>query len=538
MRFSRMWATALADFRERSRRYSFWIFLTLIAYAAYLFLPPPEAGYSCLSMDGNRGVYNSAWVGAQVAMLTVTILALAGFYFVRGGIGRDIKLRVAEVSAATPLTKFEYIAGKALSNAMVLTAMTAVLVVVAAILQFVRGESAQFDLPALVAPFVVVIVPLMILIGALAAAFDAVARLRGGIGNVVFFVMWAVGLPSVGLGVSPVSPFFDLFGVRYIWAQMIDACAAAIPGYVPWQGPHALGFNIHLDGAAGVAPTFVWNGPTWSQEFLLGRLVLLALAVGAVGIGAAAFRRFDTGGPGIWGRRASAAAESEAGTSAPVVPTPAPVVHLTSLPAAAMQPRLLALVGAEVRLMLARVNIWWYVVAGGLVIAGLLLPAAVTERFVLPCAWIWPLLLWSQLGCREKLHETEQMIFCTPNFFRRQLAAQWLSGFLLAIVTSIFVPVSLVATGNAPALAQWLVGAAFIPTLAIACGSLTGGRKLFEVVYTLLWYIGPLNKAPLLDFSGSAVYKENGGYLSTWLMILAATMLLMVMARWKQVKAQ
>jgi len=533
-----MWATALADFRERTRRYSFWIFLTLIAYAAYLFLPPPEAGYSCLSMDGNRGVYNTAWVGAQVAMLTVTILALVGFYFVRGGIGRDIRLRVAEVTAATPLTKFEYIAGKALSNAMVLTAMTAVLVVVAAILQFVRGESTQFDLAALVAPFVVVIVPLMIFVGALAAAFDSVARLRGGIGNVLFFVMWAVGLPSVGIGVNAVPPFFDLFGVRYIWAQMIDACAAAIPNYVPWQGPHGLGFNIHLDGVSGVAATFVWNGPTWSGEFLLGRLVLLALAVGAVGIGAIVFRRFDTGGVSTWGRRVSTESVSEAGAAAPVVTAPPAVVHLTPLPAAKLRPRLFALVGAEMRLMLARVSVWWYVVAAGLVVAGLLLPAAVAERFVLPCAWIWPLLLWSQLGCREKLHGVEQIMFSAPDFFRRQLAAQWLSGFLLAAATSVFMPISLAAVGNTPALMQWLVGAAFIPTLAVACGALTGGRKLFEVVYTLLWYIGPLNKAPLLDFSGSAVYKENGGYLSIWLMILAAAVLLMVAARWNQVRAQ
>jgi len=48
------------------------------------------------------------------------------------------------------------------------------------------------------------------------------------------------------------------------------------------------------------------------------------------------------------------------------------------------------------------------------------------------------------------------------------------------------------------------VGAGFVPALAIACGSLTGGRKLFEILYLLLWYIGPLNHVAGLDYTGAA----------------------------------
>jgi hypothetical protein len=50
----------------------------------------------------------------------------------------------------------------------------------------------------------------------------------------------------------------------------------------------------------------------------------------------------------------------------------------------------------------------------------------------------------------------------------------------------------------------WLVGALFIPTLALALGVWSGTGKPFEILYTLLWYVGPMHAIPQLDFMGSA----------------------------------
>jgi len=38
--------------------------------------------------------------------------------------------------------------------------------------------------------------------------------------------------------------------------------------------------------------------------------------------------------------------------------------------------------------------------------------------------------------------------------------------------------------------------------MALALGVWSGGHKLFEVLYTLLWYLGPVNRVPGLDFMG------------------------------------
>ena len=47
-----------------------------------------------------------------------------------------------------------------------------------------------------------------------------------------------------------------------------------------------------------------------------------------------------------------------------------------------------------------------------------------------------------------------------------------------------------------------VIGAAFIPSLALALGVWSGGRRLFEVVYVLWWYLGSIDGITVLDYMG------------------------------------
>jgi len=74
-----------------------------------------------------------------------------------------------------------------------------------------------------------------------------------------------------------------------------------------------------------------------------------------------------------------------------------------------------------------------------------------------------------------------------------------------------------------------LVGALFVPTLALALGTVSGTRKLFEMVYLLIWYIGPINRSVPLDFLGVTHEAATGTipllYLAISLALLPATFL-------------
>jgi hypothetical protein len=143
------------------------------------------------------------------------------------------------------------------------------------------------------------------------------------------------------------------------------------------------------------------------------------------------------------------------------------------------------------------------VIAGGLSLAALLSPADQTRQIWLPLAWIWPLLMWSPLGNRAVHHRTEQILLSAPHPLRNQLPAAWLAGFIVALATAGGAILCLLAAGQWSALLALSVGAAFIPALALVLGVWSGSSKLFEVVYLVLWYVGPMNGNQALDYLGA-----------------------------------
>ena len=158
---------------------------------------------------------------------------------------------------------------------------------------------------------------------------------------------------------------------------------------------------------------------------------------------------------------------------------------------------------AELKLLLKGQRWWWYVVMAGIIIACLVVPSASVREYTLPAAWVWPILVWSAIGNREIHHNVQQMTFSSASPLLRQLPAQWLAGLIVALLVSIGATIHLTVDGDTAGLLALLSGAIFIPSLALACGVWSGTSKLFEIVYMLIWYLGPLNKLTALDYIGS-----------------------------------
>ncbi len=123
--------------------------------------------------------------------------------------------------------------------------------------------------------------------------------------------------------------------------------------------------------------------------------------------------------------------------------------------------------------------------------------------------WVWPVLIWSKMGCREVSYHTEQVVFSTPGQIRRQLPAAWLAGYIVALLSAGGVMMRLAMEGYWYYLPGIIVGAAFVASLALVLGVASRGSKVFEVIYTaFFWYFGLVNGVPYLDFVG---FSEQAG---------------------------
>jgi hypothetical protein len=92
---------------------------------------------------------------------------------------------------------------------------------------------------------------------------------------------------------------------------------------------------------------------------------------------------------------------------------------------------------------------------------------------------------------------------------------------IVAVLTGGGSALRLVLAGDGSGLAAWAVGALFIPTLALALGVWSGSSKLFEVIYTLLWYVGPANQVPPLDYMGATGVTSPLIFLTATLLLAA-----------------
>jgi hypothetical protein len=528
-----LYAMVRADFLERVRRYSFLLTLGFVVYMGYAIY----SGLITVRLDNYAGIRNSAWMGSVVSLAASVWLSLIGFYFVKNCIQRDRQTRVGLILATTSMSKGFYTLSKTLSNFVVLGSMVLILAIAGLAIQLAGHGDRRIDWFALLVPVLAFGLSTMAATAALAVLFESLPVLRGGIGNVLYFFLWTVllvfGVSSVTARpeASRPNPYGDVTGVATIMGQMQARLHQIDPAY---KG----GAFFTVGGLEPTTMTFVWTGIRWNSDIVVGRTMWFAIAVGLALIAALFFDRFDPARSTARAVRRSKTAPLPEITSAEIEPSQQAVTiaHLTPLSGSIAKrgssSRFFTLVLSELRLMLRSHGRLWYLVAAGLFIACIASPLGAAREFVLPVAWIWPALVWSQMGTRERQHNTGSLILSAPHAATRQLMAMYVGGVLMSGVTGVGLALRLLLAGDLSGLFAWGAGALFIPALALAFGVLTESRKPFEALYTAWWYIGPLHHIRKLDFIGTTAQSSTPlGYT------LAAALLIAVACFWRNARA-
>ena len=513
---------ARADFLERTRRYSFLVMLGLVLWIGYV----SASGQFAISVSPNYvGVIDSAWVGATMALTASFVLGLVGFYIVKGSVARDYTTGVGQIMATTPMSRLLYMLGKWLSNYTVL-GITAAILALAGIGMGLWFGSGGLDIVALVAPLVLIGLPWLGLVAALAVLFESVAWLRGGLGNIVYAILWLIviigaALPTAVSGFT-VNPYIDVTGLQIIADSVTRSAQAVYPDAA------VMSFGSGLIMAD--PKLFPYNGIQWTTGVLVSRLLLLLLAVGLVMLASVLFDRFDPAR--LLPVKHRAAAPEPAPSQAPAAePIPVSGVHLTPLSGAGTRFRFWALLSGELKLFVKGQRWWWYAVGAGLVVAQLLSPSDWVP-YLLIAAWVWPILILSGLGCRENQFDTRQIVFSAPRPMS-QLPAGWLSALLVTALLGSGALVRFLLAGDPVAVLGWLTAIVFIPSLALVLGTLSGSGKAFEVLYIFWMYLLMQQVAPL-DFAGLV----PGSPFYLYLPVAIGLMAIAALARRRQLQAR
>ncbi len=489
-----LYHVARADFLERTRRYSFLVMLGLVLWLGWL---SASGQFSMRIGLDSYGIVDSAWVGAQTTLTVTMLLGFLGFYIVKGAVSRDYSTGVGQIMATTPLSRLLYMVGKWLSNYAVLGVTIVILMLVGIAMVLLVGTG-SLDVAALVTPLAVIAVPSVGLVAALAVLFESVPSLRGGLGNAIYFflymgILMATVFPfALGTPRWAINPYIDVFA----WQIIGESVSRSAQAVYPEGGMFSFGNPPDL-GEAPDLKFFPYNGIEWTAGILLSRLLLLVAAVALVALASLLFDRFDPARPlRIKLKRAAPDALQPAPAAEAI---PVSTVRLTPLSDSRTRFRFDALLTGELKLFLKGQRWWWYAVAAGLVVAQLVSPSGWLP-YLLIGAWVWPILILSGLGCRENQFDTRQIVFSAPRPMS-QLPAGWLSAVLVTALLGCGALVRFLLAGDPVAVLGWLTAILFVPSLALALGTLTGSGKAFEVLY-VAWMYFLTQEVPALDFAG------------------------------------
>ncbi|MBK8986186.1 MAG: hypothetical protein IPM39_08910 [Chloroflexi bacterium] len=346
--------------------------------------------------------------------------------------------------------------------------------------------------------------------------------MRQPAGNVIFFFLWLFMVPAIG---------GDLLAFSVVEEGMTVALRAQGADY---QGGIVLGAT-----EAAEMQTFFWTGFDWTAVAAT-RLPYLAAALLLVGLASVPFERFDPARARarsplisrfvrerlsqIW----QPGDRGETAVMSPVTPD-----QLTPVTAAAAPLRLFtALVTAELKLLLKGRAFFWYAGAVGLILACLLAPLETTQRWLLPLAWLWPLLLWSEMGVRERRYRVDQLLFSAPAPLWRQLPAAWAAGVVMAVVLGSGALLRFLAVPEL--LIGFVAGALFIPSLALFLGVMGGTERPLQIVLLVFWYLGPLNGLAFFDITGATHAALAQGVPWLYLALTPILFGLSLLIRWRQ----
>ncbi|BAU55872.1 hypothetical protein [Mucilaginibacter gotjawali] len=494
----------ISDYKQRTRSYAFLVTLAISLYFAYAFLPAANAAYTTVRIGNYTGVQNAAWIGYVTAMMTSVFLAMTGFYLVNSGIKKDIDTGVGEIVATTPISNFNYLFAKACSNFLVLLSITGCVFAMSIALFFIRSAGYPFDLSQLMLPYLLVTLPTICFVAALAVAGEVFLHRYTILMNIGYFFFFC----AMGSLQASTTGSFDLFGNKPVTTAM-QASVARHSGETNLALSMGFNFSDKRD-----FHSFIFNGVDWTITGILSRLLWIGLGLLIIFISAKFFHRFDI---------KQKVKTKKKSRSAEVILHAQPLhdIKLSELPPVTPAYGIMPFVKTELLMLYRKGPRWLWIINIGGMIALSFAPLVVAHQMILPCLWFLQVARWSDLATKEKTNRIHYFTYASYKPLTRLLPAQMMAGIIIAMALASPLVIRYLLLLQFLPVFNIIMGSIFIVLFAVAVGILSGGKKLFEIIFFLFTYLN-VEKVPFTDYFGGINHGMNYIALISGLIVLLA----------------
>ncbi len=510
-----------ADYLQRSRSYVFLITLLVSVYVAYTFIPGYNSGYTTVRIGNYVGKNNSAWIGHVTAIMASTFLWIIGFYLVNNGIKRDKETGVGQIIATTSISNFGYLVAKAFSNFCVLLTIVFIIILMAFGLYMFRGES-NFDFVQFLMPYFLATVPSIFLVSVVAIVFEVIFGNKTNLINVAFFFLFAVVIAMTNAGSNPTLQFIDPLGIKFLTNQMVEMVNLT-------DSTNTNDISVgYLFSEKLKTNYFDFQGSTWSVFYVLSRIVWIAIGFGLLFITSKFFNRFDSKVIILSKKKSIDLVFNEIKTE-PIQ------INLSELPKINPQFGVFPIIKTEFLMLIRKGPKWFWLVNFSGMIALFFMPINEAYQIALPILWFLQINRWADLATKEKFFGTNNFIYSSFQPLQRLLTSQIIAGFLLATFLASPLIIKQLIEGNMFSVISIIIGGLFLISFAVCSGIVSGGKRLFEILFFAVTYL-IVNKFPFVDYFGG--FHQDFQYLVIIILVLFLLLATSFLVRKHEIKNQ
>lgn len=471
MRLGLLGAFVVTDVLVRFRRLSTLVMLGLMLAAAWMWVPDPATGRAVIVVDGHRALYTAGTIGLATASLSTIIVGLFGFYSVSNAVSRDLRTRVGQMLASTPLGRGTYIFGRFLGNLAFLSCLLAVYAAGSFTMVLVRGEG-SFDPLSFATQYLLICGPAVVTVSALAILFEVTPLLRSRLGDIAFFILWLsiMGINSA-TAMSGKAQWFDPTGLGWVMQEIKEN-----------TGTTSLSIGAtHFDTSK---PPIDFAGIPFEASSIFPRAANAIAPLALLFPAMLFFHRFDPARVKTPGKK-EGTKKARLMFLTRLITWIIPPTPRGALSAAAWDARLTFM---ERPWGLVAIAVAWIAaLAGG--------------KGAVPVAVIAGGFLISSIASRERMQGTTALVASSPVIAGRH--GMWKLATSILVLLAVMLPLLIRFSMEDPTRALRLgAGMLLLAGIANLLGFLTGGPRSFVAILLVAVYIAVNDGAAFIDFAG------------------------------------